>query len=300
MATNDFLPFGGGGAANVIDQATYAALAARQTGFQSGTAQSPQLNKVWRQSSIMAAVLAQFIVDQTGQSAVDDGTTATLEANLKAAINAAGITAPQFDNSTKLATTAFVQQALGNFQGFVPLTASATLTASQTGSFIEARGTSGYSIALPPPLTPGLVFTIFNANSNSVTLSTSIGAIYSANNSSSSYILTVAQSAQLVSDGSNWVVISGQAVGALLTNGYQKLPSGLIIQWTQVAPTSANAQTAYNFPIAYPTGCLGMSVSSINNGNSYVGCQGVATSRSAYTVMTQVANTTVQVIAVGY
>ncbi|WP_232450919.1 hypothetical protein [Burkholderia ubonensis] len=86
MGTNDFLPFGGGGAANVIDQATYAALAARLTGFQSGTAQSAQLNKVWRQSSIMAAVLAQFIVNQTGQNATDDGTTATLLSNLATAV----------------------------------------------------------------------------------------------------------------------------------------------------------------------------------------------------------------------
>lgn len=86
MASNDFLAFGGGGAANVIDQATYAALAARLTGFQSGTAQSAQLNKVWRQSSIMAAVIAQFIVNQTGQNAVDDGTTATLLSNFATAV----------------------------------------------------------------------------------------------------------------------------------------------------------------------------------------------------------------------
>ncbi|WP_198389686.1 hypothetical protein [Burkholderia ubonensis] len=86
MATNDFLAFGGGGAANVIDQATYAALAARLTGFQSGTAQSAQLNKVWRQSSIMAAVVAQFAADYSGQNSTDDGTTPTLEANLIAAI----------------------------------------------------------------------------------------------------------------------------------------------------------------------------------------------------------------------
>ncbi|KVM69845.1 hypothetical protein WJ61_22430 [Burkholderia ubonensis] len=191
-------------------------------------------------------------------------TTITNELAKKAAIDSPVFTgtpkAPtpaQFDNSGKLATTAFVQQALGNFQGFVPLTASATLTASQTGSFIEARGTSGYSIALPSPLTPGLVFTIFNANSNSVTLSTSIGAIYSANNSSSSYIMTVAQSAQLVSDGSNWVVISGQAVGALVTNGYQKLPSGLIIQWGGVQ-IPAGAMYTYNFPIAFPFACFSL------------------------------------------
>ncbi|WP_258180278.1 hypothetical protein [Burkholderia multivorans] len=90
MATqNDFLPFATGPGANVVDQATYAALGALTTGFLSGTAQSVQLNKVWRQSSIMAAVIAQFIVAQTGQAAVDDGTTATLLANFTKAVNAA-------------------------------------------------------------------------------------------------------------------------------------------------------------------------------------------------------------------
>jgi hypothetical protein len=83
MATNDFLVFGGGTGANVITQVTYSGLAARTAGFSSGVAQSAQLNKVWRQSSIMAAVLAQFISDQTGQDVLDDGTTAAILANLK-------------------------------------------------------------------------------------------------------------------------------------------------------------------------------------------------------------------------
>jgi hypothetical protein len=87
--SNDFLPFAVGGSANVTPQATYAAdTAILQGGFQSGLAKSPDLNKVWRQSSIMAAVLAQFIVNTTGQTAIDDGTTATLLTNLVAAVSA--------------------------------------------------------------------------------------------------------------------------------------------------------------------------------------------------------------------
>ncbi|WP_310727008.1 hypothetical protein, partial [Burkholderia multivorans] len=88
MANNNFKPFAAAGGANVMTQADYEALAALLTGFQSGTAQSAQLNKVWRQSSIMSAVLAQFIVDLTGQDAIDDGTTTTLLANLKTAVQA--------------------------------------------------------------------------------------------------------------------------------------------------------------------------------------------------------------------
>jgi hypothetical protein len=88
MATNDFQPFAVSGGANVISQAAYLTLlsGALVNGFLSGTAASNQLNKVWRQSSIMSAVLSQFIVDETGANAVDDGTTVTLLANLKAAI----------------------------------------------------------------------------------------------------------------------------------------------------------------------------------------------------------------------
>lgn len=88
MAANDFLVFGGSAGANVIPQVTYSGLAARTSGFQAGVANSAQLNKVWRQSSIMAAVLGQFIADITGLDSVDDGTTATLLANLKAALYA--------------------------------------------------------------------------------------------------------------------------------------------------------------------------------------------------------------------
>ncbi|WP_250481911.1 hypothetical protein [Caballeronia sp. NCTM5] len=88
MATNDFLPFAVGGSANVLSQSAYAALAALTNGYQSGVANSAQINKTFRQSSIMAAVLAQFISDQTGANSVDDGTTATLLANLKLAVRA--------------------------------------------------------------------------------------------------------------------------------------------------------------------------------------------------------------------
>ncbi|AOI98089.1 hypothetical protein [Burkholderia sp. LA-2-3-30-S1-D2] len=88
MANNNFKAFAAAVGANVMTQADFEALAALLTGFQSGTAQSAQLNKVWRQSSIMAAVLAQFIVDLTGQDAIDDGTTTTLLANLKLAVQA--------------------------------------------------------------------------------------------------------------------------------------------------------------------------------------------------------------------
>lgn len=94
-AVNDFKVFAGDPSADVITQAAYEALAALNLGFATGTAISGQLNKVWRQSSIMAAVLAQFISDQSGNDSIDDGTTAALLLNLTNSI-------------TNLATTSVV------------------------------------------------------------------------------------------------------------------------------------------------------------------------------------------------
>lgn len=88
MATNDFLPFAGGAGANALPQADYAALAARTSGFGSGILLSENLNKALRQGSIMAAVLAQFIADNSGDNVVDDGTTATIESSLVSALTA--------------------------------------------------------------------------------------------------------------------------------------------------------------------------------------------------------------------
>lgn len=84
---NDFLPFATGAGANVLSQSAYAALSAVSTGYQAGVAQSAALNKTWRLSSIMSAVLAQLINNNAGQPAVDDGTTATLISSLTTAIS---------------------------------------------------------------------------------------------------------------------------------------------------------------------------------------------------------------------
>lgn len=87
----DFLPFATATGANVMSQSDYAALAAVATGFQAGTAKSAQLNKAWRQGSIMAAVLAHFIGDLTGADVIDDGAITAILANLKAAISAQSV-----------------------------------------------------------------------------------------------------------------------------------------------------------------------------------------------------------------
>lgn len=73
MATNDFKPFATGASANVTSQTDWAALPALLSGFQSGKASSAQVNKALRQATFVAAALAQFVSDKSGQNVADDG-----------------------------------------------------------------------------------------------------------------------------------------------------------------------------------------------------------------------------------
>jgi len=88
MATNNFKAFANTNSANVTSQADYESLAALLSGFQSGKASSAQINKVLRQSSAMAYVLAQFISDSANVDVLDNGNTSAILANLKLAMTA--------------------------------------------------------------------------------------------------------------------------------------------------------------------------------------------------------------------
>lgn len=127
--TNEFLPFGLADGADVITQSAYSALAARTAGFSTGTAVSGQLNKVWRQSAFVASAIAQIIANNN-VNAPDDGNQSTFVTNLLAALFASPAmtgspTAPTqtaADNSTNLATTAFIATALASYTTTAALT----------------------------------------------------------------------------------------------------------------------------------------------------------------------------------
>lgn len=73
MPKNEFKAFAVGENANVLTQTEYENLPAVTSGFQAGIAESVQLNKVWRQASVIAAMLGQFTADKSGNDVVDDG-----------------------------------------------------------------------------------------------------------------------------------------------------------------------------------------------------------------------------------
>lgn len=79
MAKNDFLPFAFTPGARVLEQAAYEGMTdLRQRGFDNGIAEPDQLNKVWRQSSAVASMVAKFISTSLNVDVLDDGDQAAL------------------------------------------------------------------------------------------------------------------------------------------------------------------------------------------------------------------------------
>lgn len=78
---NQFLPFATGSSANVLTAAEYEALTALvANGFQSGIAQSQQVNTPLRQSTFVSSAIAQIIAN-AGMNANDDGNISNFVAN---------------------------------------------------------------------------------------------------------------------------------------------------------------------------------------------------------------------------
>jgi hypothetical protein len=86
MSTCEILPFGLGDGANVKSAAAWLASAARQTGFQAGAASSQDFNTAWRQSAFVAAMIANFTSQQSGNDVLDDGNLAGLLQNYETAL----------------------------------------------------------------------------------------------------------------------------------------------------------------------------------------------------------------------
>jgi hypothetical protein len=252
MATNDFLPFANGGGANVLTQAQYAALTTLLSGgYQSGVANSAQMNKTLRQSSIMAAVLGQFIANQSGQNAVDDGTTATLLANLSAAV---GVAARQ--NPVLTDTGAANAYAVANLSAFTayPTVSGLTIDVSIANANTGASTLNVDGLGAKPilglglqPLQGGELIVKGVASLLYVVAST-------VNGGNGAWILMECTGAAIqVAPGtqSNHAVNLGQFTSSQSSNGYTKLPNGLIIQW-MIGVTNSSGLVSQAWPIAFP------------------------------------------------
>lgn len=141
----------------------------------------------------------------------------------------------------------------GNLRpAIVSFTASGSLTAAQTGSLVELNAASAATVTLPTPVgLTGQGYQFLNYGSATWTLAAASGAFVGSGVNSTTVSLSFIQNAYVVSDGVNWVVLGlSSGASSLAASGYQKLPSGLIIQWGTLT-TSTTADVTTPFPIAF-------------------------------------------------
>lgn len=179
-------------------------------------------------------------------------------------------TAAQFNASKMVANTEFVQRALGNFQSVVPIGTAVTLTAADAGKSYSMNAGSSIVLPLYSTVVAGASFLIINAETSVKTI-TRQGSdlIYgvtngSFSNSATSVTLQSGDWCIIAANNAQWEVIAGSVLMTLATGpfgaslaqpGYQKLPSGLIIQWGAYT-FSGSASAAVTFPIAFPNACM--------------------------------------------
>ena len=176
------------------------------------------------------------------------------------------VTQPQFSNNKALATTEFVQRALGSFSGQTNYTGDTVLTAVNVGQLTVMDGVSTVTLPEASTVPPGSLITL--VGNNTYTVKAKAGeTLASSNNQSGPFtFLTSAFSVfRRLIGGGGWTLDGGDGAlkysplftATLAANGYQKLPSGLIIQWgTATVTTDGSGNATVTHPIAFPTAGL--------------------------------------------
>jgi len=210
-------------------------------------------------------------------------------------------TPAQFDNNTSLATTAFVQRAIGNRQNNAELFSATALTAADAGKWINLSGSTTYTVTLPniSSVAAGAEFIFHSDGPVSYTVqqygsdAIAIGGIQhpSVSIGPGEFLVVSSQGNVWRTAGSAVLKNERQFGASFLANGYQKLPSGLIIQWGLYTTAGTTNSAAISYPIAFP-----------NNVLNVVATHESSTSGSVYAVATntQTASSFKVIVSGGY
>ncbi|MDO8712084.1 MAG: phage tail protein [Pseudomonas sp.] len=234
------------------------------------------------QGATLADTRWQLVTD----GAIVLGTTALTFQNVTqgfAPLNSPALISPtanapaRFDNTKKLATTEWIKARGVELGGFYSFVAPLTGIAAHVGSLVHCYGSGPVSYSIPDSVANGIqagatirlqnwsIATLILSTQGADKMQESLSIPPSAASRSvppDTYLDMI-----FVGDGA-WVLLGTGVVGktapfgALMSaNGYQKLPSGLIIQWMTALFSSAALSTPFNLPIAFPSKNFGCNVS---------------------------------------
>lgn len=269
MATNEILQFAETDTGtNLLTQAEYLADAQRPIGNQPGVARSKLVNKALRQSSLIAAGIAEFLADNQSNNITDSLTPQNVADYMAVVVRSLGIPTAVAGGTADAITADF--------------TPNVALT---NGTTVIVRAGAANTTTTPTFAPDGLTAkTIVKGNNLALAAGDIAGAGHWLEMNFDTALdkwvllnpynvgLQIASTAEAQTQSDNTKALSPLrlkealqgANQSLLTNGYQKLPGGLIMQWGQ-ANLAAGTNTTVTLPIAYPTAHLHISGSAVDN-----------------------------------
>lgn len=243
---------------NMQTWSVYEASSFRKQGAQTGIASSSAFNRLIYQLSTMTTALADMMIAKG--YAIDDASLATLTAQLDKIMtlrdmDAYASTASLLDYIKKEAVT--IQ------------TVSYIILTTDMYKTLEANSSGTLTFTLPAYTTVanGAWIKIKNVGTGVLTLSGLIDGAASKD-------LNQYEEITVYSDGVSWrgKVIASTSVlsfdASLTENGYQKLPSGLIMQWGKYASSLTEVPVSISFPTPFLTACFNAQAVAINTDSS--------------------------------
>jgi hypothetical protein len=155
------------------------------------------------------------------------------------------------------------------------------VTAGVSGNILQDNGTTWVSVT-PSYLTTTAAAATY-APLASPTLTGTPLAPTAASNTSTTQIATTA----FANPGSS-----------LVSGGYQKLPSGMIMQWGSISATTSGA--TFTFPIAFPTGCLYVVANNAAGASSAVVVSVGSPSATTVSVYSETGTVAANILAIGH
>lgn len=181
-------------------------------------------------------------------------------------------TPARYDNDTSIATTEFVQRALGGFASYLGFNTDAVLQQSAVGALVNmAAGIAGYTLTLPQTagLPDGVSITFINTSGRDNAIARQGADIISITGSSETSVwVRIGENATFTKAGAVWLMTGTAALfraasfgASQSASGYQRLPGGLIIQWGTILTPAYNTanqflRTPFAFPISFPNAVL--------------------------------------------
>jgi len=191
---------------------------------------------------------------------VVDGSTRT---QVLTALRSAGVfqTPAQFDSTTKPATTAFVQRAIGNASAAPILSSARAILASEAGDsfLLQAAGTYTLPALSVVPDGARILFAstvsgviISRAGTDNLLLGANSGLTVTLNAGDSAFFIAINGYWRL--EGGSIALKYAAAFGSVgAANGYTKSPAGIIFQWGATSSISPGGTQNVTTPIAMPT-----------------------------------------------